>query len=87
MFLEQFNVFEQIGIVVAILMASLFFCVILQALSVIYYLILPFRFCLHLICKCECRDKNGEEIDWDDYTLRCPCIGGDDDDDPFDGKF
>lgn len=80
MFLEQYSVFEQIGIVVAILVASLAFCVILQVLSILYYIMLPFRFCLHIVSKCEVRDKNGEEIDWDEYTLRCPCMGDDDDD-------
>ena len=81
MFLEGYSVFAQIGVVVSILVASLFFCVILQACQVLWYLFLPFRFCFRMCRNCECRDKNGEPIenDWDDYAFRCPCIGNDED--------
>lgn len=83
MFLEGYSAFAQIGVVVSILVASLFFCVILQACQVLWYLFLPFRFCFRMCSNCECRDKNGEPIDttadWDDYAFRCPCVGDDED--------
>lgn len=82
MFLEGYSVFAQIGIIVSILVASLFFCVVLQACQILYYLSLPFRFCCRMCKNCELRDKNGRPIessDFDDYAIRCPCLGDDED--------
>lgn len=79
MFLENFNIFEQIGILFSILAASLFFCVILQFFQVLRVVMYPISICCKLCCKCECRDADGQEINWDEYSLRCPCAGGEDD--------
>jgi hypothetical protein len=78
MFLDQYNVFEQIGIVVAILLASLLFCVILQTLSILYYACLPFMLCFKCACKCKCRDDEDDETMFEDFSLRCPCRQDDD---------
>lgn len=73
MFLENYSIFEQIGIVVAILFGSILVCIILQFFYVMYYVCIPFKLCIQACSKCHCRSSNGREVDWDEYSIRCPC--------------
>lgn len=84
MFLDDYGLFAQIGILVSLIIAPVVFCCCVPYVVSFYYVCLkPFTFLMHLCCKCECRDKNGSPIetesDWNDYTLRCPCVGDDED--------
>lgn len=74
LFLENFNIFEQIGIVLSIMLAALFFCVVLQFYQVIKIIYYPVRMCCRSMCRCECQDSEGEPINWDEYSIRCPCL-------------